>query len=261
MKQKLQEALDVQLWIENNFCGRFLDPLEDWEKRFLHFCDYYEKPVLANTCRGSGKTELAAAIATHHIIFRSDQTVLLASPGFSQSKELYRRCRRLYSKYDAPKPHLISDTKTSMELSNGSRLIVISGGNEIAPRSYRSNLIICDELGHCDRNMVESALIPSMSGVPNARFLGISTPNGKEGNIFWEYWSADEGSFEKIMVTADESKRITKKYLTQMRAVMRPEKFSQEYNCVFVAGGDSPYFDSDVIDRCFVELTGEMPCA
>jgi hypothetical protein len=260
MRKTLMESLDCQLWVENNFVGKFLDPLEDWQKRFLHVANFYEKPILINACRGSGKTELAAIIATHHILFRSDQTVLLASPGFAQSKELYRRCRRLYNRYDAPKPPLIADTKSSMELSNGSRLIVISGGNEIAPRSYRSNLIIADEVAHCDRNMIESALIPSMSGVPNGRFIGISTPNGREGNIFYEYWESEPGSFEKLQVTADESKRITKRYLAQMRAVTRPEKFDQEWNCKFVAGGDSPYFVQEIVDRCFVEITGEMPC-
>ena len=186
--------------------------------------------------------------------------MLLAAPNFAQSKELYRRCRKLYLKYNGDKPPLISDTKTSMELQNNSRLIVISGGNEIAPRSYRSNLIIADELAHCDRGMVESALIPSMSGVVGAKFIGISTPNGREGNLFYEYWQTEEG-FDKIQVTAQESNRITPKYLAQMRAVTRPEKYQQEFECFFVAGGDSPYFDADVIDKCFVTLDGEMPYA
>lgn len=261
MQRTLQEALSIQTWVQNNFIGKFLDPLEPWQIQFLNYADNYTKPILVNACRGSGKSELSAIIATHTCIFRENMTVLLASPGFTQSKELYRRCRRLFDKYESPgKPYLLTDTKTGMELSNNSRLVVISGGNEVGPRSFRSNLIIADELAHCDRNMTESALVPSMAGVPGAKFIGISTPNGREGNLFYEWWSESApDSFEKIEVPADKSKRITPKYLAHMKAVTRPEKFDQEFYCKFVAGSECPYFTADIVDRCFIELVGDGP--
>ena len=260
MKKRLMEALSIQTWVNNNFIGTILDPLEAWQCDFLNFANQYEKPILANCCRGSGKTELAAIVATHTVIFRENQTVLLASPGFTQSKEAYRRCRKLYDKYESDsKPYLTSDSKSGMELSNGSRLVTISGGNPISPRSFRSNLILCDELAYCDREMVESALIPSQAGVPGARIIFISTPNGKEGNIFYEYWESAPGSFNKILIPADKSKRISEKYLAQQKAVTRPERFEQEYFCRFIAGGERAYFDADVVDRCFVNITGDYP--
>lgn len=75
--------------------------------------------------------------------------ILLPAPNFSQTKEFYLRCRRLHDKYEfRGKPYLITDSKSSTELSNGSRLVVISGGNEVSHRSFRSNLVICDELAH-----------------------------------------------------------------------------------------------------------------
>jgi phage terminase large subunit-like protein len=259
MQDYLIDAMDPCAWVSRNFVGKFLDPLEPWQTQFLNACNFYRQPVLANCARGTGKSELAAIVATHTVLFRNSQTVLLLGPSMNQARELYRRCRRLYDKYEsATKPHLITDSKTALELSNDSRLIALPGGNEAGPRSYRCNLLILDEMSFCDRRMVEGAAIPTMSGVPGSRLICISTPNGKEGSLFYEWWETATG-FEKILVPAHESKRITPKFLKHMASVTRPEKFDQEFNCKFISGAVSPYFPGFVVDQCFVELEGDAP--
>jgi hypothetical protein len=262
MKKILSHALSIRRWVEDNFVGEkgHLDPLEPWQIEFLDAVDNYKMPILANCCRGSGKSEIAACCATFQCLFRASQTILLVSPNFSQSREIYRRCRRLYDKYQSPaKPFLLTDSKISMELSNGSRIITLAGGNPISGRSYRSSMVICDEMSFCDRDMIEGSLVPSMAGVPGAKFLGISTPNGREGSIFYEWFSSEPGAFHKITLPANQSKRLTPEYLATQRAIMRPEKYQQEYECIFVSGGEQAYFAQSVIDRCFMDLTGDAP--
>jgi hypothetical protein len=259
MREHLIDAIDPCVWVSRNFVGKFLDPLEPWQVSFLNKANYYLQPVLANCARGTGKSELAAIIAVHNILFRDDQTVLLLGPSMNQARELYRRCRRLYDKYESDtKPHLITDSKTALELSNDSRLIALPGGNEAGPRSYRCNLLILDEMAFCDRKMIEGAAIPTMSGVPGSRLICISTPNGKEGSLFFEWWES-LGGFDKILVPATESRRITPKFLKHMQAVTRPEKFAQEFECKFVSGAESPFFPAEIIDRCFVTMAGDAP--
>jgi hypothetical protein len=114
-------------------------------------------------------------------------------------------------------------------------------------------------MAFCDRKMIEGAAIPTVSGVPGSRLICISTPNGKEGSLFYEWWEAQDGAFEKILVPATESKRITPKFLKHMQAVTRPEKFDQEFACKFVSGAESPYFPGFIVDQCFVELEGNQP--
>lgn len=260
MKKILCHALSIRQWVEDNFVGKFLDPLEPWQIEFLDAVSNYKMPILANCARGTGKSEIAAICATHQCIFRANQTILLVSPNFAQSREIYRRCRRLYDKYQsAHRPYLLTDSKTSMELSNGSRLVTLAGGNPISGRSYRANMVLLDEMAFCDRDMIEGALVPSMAGVPGAKFLGISTPNGREGSLFYEWFDTVPGSFYKITLPADKSKRLTPEYLATQRAIMRDEKWRQEYNVEFVSGGEQAYFDINVIDRCFVDMAGDAP--
>jgi hypothetical protein len=259
MLDNLIMALDPVAWFRQ---FTFLDPLEEWQVKLITAMANYEKPVIGVCCRGSGKSEIAAGFAMHQVLYRQGITVLVIAPNLGQGKELFRRCRRYYDKLpEADRPGIIADTKTSLELGNQSRVIVLAGGNQDAPRSFRANLLILDEVASADRTMIEASALPSMSGVPGSRLLAIGTPAGREGNLLYEWWSADGEEFVKIQVTARDSNRVrcNPKFLKHMKAITRPEKFAAEFECQFVSGAESPFFNALVIEKCFMKLPDDRP--
>lgn len=95
-------------------------------------------------CRQSGKSTITAMVAVHQAIYLGPSLVLLISPSQRQSGELFRKCRTFWSQLpDAPAA--LNENQSTLDLSNGSRIISLPG-SEATTRGYSAaDLVIVDE--------------------------------------------------------------------------------------------------------------------
>ena len=198
--------------------------------------------------RQSGKTEGAAMLATHALLFKTGHTVL-AAPTFKQADRLARRVKKFLGK-TRHHVNLISDNRFFLETDIGSSLTVVSLDSPDNARGISGvSLLILDEAASIDAEAF-AALAPSMTAVENSQQIIISTPRGQIG-LFWELWN--NPSYEKYFLSADKNPTISKSWLDEERKALGDLLYSQEYECSFTSA-QSAVFDLEKIRRCFCPI-------
>ena len=166
--------------------------------------------------------------------------------------ELYRKVTTFINVMEHP-PTLVEDTKTSLELTNGSRIVCLPG-SEATVRCYSAvNLIVEDEVARVS-DAFNMATRP-MLAVSGGRLIELSTPFGKRGH-FYNTWSKQFANWHRINITADECSRIPKEFLETELLEIGQWWYAQEYQNVFNDQLDS-FFISQVIESAFI--TGVEP--
>ena len=128
------------------------------------------------------------------------------------------------------KPKKTEDSKLFMALDNGSRIISLPG-KEGTIRGYSGvNLIIIDEDAQVDDDMYRA--IRPMLAVSDGTLLLLSTPRGKRGHFFFE-WFEGGASWERVQVKAEDCPRINLRFLEEERRTLGDRWYRQEYECSF----------------------------
>lgn len=196
---------------------------------------------LLNCCRQSGKSTTVATLVAHTALYQPGALVLVVSPTLRQSAELFRKCAGVYRAAGRPVP-AESETRLSLELDNGSRVVSLPG-SEGTIRGYSDvALIAVDEASRVPDDTY-IALRP-MLAVSGGRLVALSTPWGRRG--WWHReWAEGEG-WERVEVPATACPRIGPAFLAEERRAMGPLWFRSEYECAFV-DTDEQLFSSDDI--------------
>ena len=217
-----------------------IDP-DPWQRKLLTSTDEY---VILNCSRQSGKSTIVAILALHHALLNPDSLILILSPTQRQSGELLKKIikfnRRLGTKGNRE--------ATTLEFSNGSRIVALPG-SESTTRGFSSpSLILLDEAAQVSDDLYYAAR--PMLAVSGGRLILLSTPRGKRG-IFWRVWEHD-ADWTKVRVTAYECPRITQEFLERERRDIGDWWFAQEYLCEFRQSNDAlfkegwvRYYDPD----------------
>ena len=193
--------------------------------------------VLLLCSRQSGKSTTTAAMALWEALYRSPALVLLLSPSYRQSGELFRKVVQLYGDIGAPVA-AASATTERLELANGSRIVSLPG-NERTVRSFSGvSLLVIDEAARVPDELYYS--VRPMLAVSGGRLVGLSTPWGKRG-WFHHEWTEGGDGWRRVRVTASDCPRITPDFLAQERASLGDWWYRQEYACEFV----------DTVDQLF----------
>ena len=116
---ELLQAMDASVFCRENL-GIIPDP---WQEKVLR---YEGKRLILNCCRQSGKSTTAANKGYHRAKYKKRSLILLLSPSLRQSSELFRKVVDAKDRDNNP-PQLIEDSKLSMALSNGSRIVSLPG--------------------------------------------------------------------------------------------------------------------------------------
>jgi hypothetical protein len=162
--------------------------------------------------------------------------VLGVSPSLRQSSELFRKLLGYLAMLE-PVPIRIEDTKLSLKLDNGSRVISLPG-SEGTIRGFSSvSLIIIDEAARVGDDLYYS--VRPMLAVSRGRMLALSTPFGKRGWFFHE-WS-DGTLWQKHAIKALQCPRISREFLEEERRSMPAAWFAAEYMCEFTEAVDSVF--------------------
>ena len=232
-------AADLSLALDRVIFMRALgfEP-DEWQADFLRSD---AKRILLNCCRQAGKSTVTAVLALHEAIYHPGVLILLLSPSFRQSTELYAKVIDGYLKLgNNPADDALT---TELRLANGSKIVSLPS-SEKTIRGYSGvGLLICDEAARIPDDLYHA--VTPMLAVSNGRLVLLSTPYGQRG-IFHELWT-NSSDYKKYMVTADNCKRITPEFLAIEQRIMPARVFRQEYYCEFLQTDDSVFSYDEVM--------------
>lgn len=198
--------------------------------------------VIENVSRQAGKSTCSAAMAVHQSVFFPGSLVLVVSPTLRQSGELQRKAMKFYDLVDPRHEGLAEDTKLSIQLLNGSRIIALPGQEDNLRGYSAPSLIIEDEASRVSDDLYTA--IRPMLATNSGRLVLLSTPNGKTGH-FHKIWTEGGPEWLKIKVTANEISRISKEFLDNERLNMTESQYLQEYFGEFMEA-EGAVFSSDL---------------
>jgi hypothetical protein len=228
----LAAALDPVVFARN--LGVDPDP---WQARVLRSPS---KRLILNCSRQAGKSTTTALRASHRAVYQPGSLVLCISPSQRQSGELYRKVQG-YLRL-VPGLELNEDTRTSLVLPNGSRVISLPG-SEATVRGFSGvSLLLEDEASRVDDDL-HFAIRPMLAASGGTMML-LSTPHGKVGHFF-QAWTGPD-AWERVEVKASECPRIDPAFLAEERRALGPVWFGQEYECQFADTINSLFRSQDI---------------
>jgi Terminase large subunit, T4likevirus-type, N-terminal len=218
------------------------DP-DPWQEAVLKSAD---PRICLNCARQVGKSSVVACKALYIGLYQPKSLILLLSRSLRQSTELARKVFDAYESSGRKVPPE-AETRLALELSNGSRILALPGGDEATIRGYSGvRCLIIDEASRCP-DALWVALRP-MVAVSAGSIILLSTPFGKRG-FFYRVWS-DSQRWLKIQVTAEQCPRLTSEFLDEERLELGLRWYAQEYDCQFVEAVGQVFSD-EAIDAAF----------
>lgn len=205
--------------------------------------------------RQSGKSSTTAIVAMHQALFVPGSLVLLLAPVGRQSKELLTKVRTVYQ--DAASdldPE--ADNQVTLELDNGSRVVVIPAKASNIRGFSSVSLLIVDEAAWVPDD-VYMAVRP-MLAVSQGRIVLLSTPYGKRG-FFHAEWTEGGDDWQRTKVTAHDCPRIDPVWLEAERRKIPASAFSQEYECHFAETDDAAFRYEDIAAALAPDLAPLFP--
>ncbi len=198
--------------------------------------------ILLNASRQSGKSTTVGGLAVHTALYEPDSLVLLVSAALRQSTELFRKCLDIYRGAGRPVP-AEAETKLTLELENGSRLVSLPG-KEGTIRSYSGvRLLVLDEASRVPDDLYYA--VRPMLAVSGGRLVALSTPWGKRG-WWYEAWEHGGATWHRVRVPAEQCPRIPPEFLAEERATMPDLFYRSEYGCEFTDTVDQVFRTEDV---------------
>jgi hypothetical protein len=222
LEADLRLALDrVAFWREADIG----EPLP-WQERAL----VSEAPMqLYNCARQSGKSQVAAALAVHKVLYTPEALVLMVSRTLDHSGELFKRALKIYRDVGRP-VEATSETALSLTLEN-----------------YTADLLLIDEAARVANDLYVSATpILARTG---GRIVALSSPFGNRG-WFYEEWRSNE-PWDRYRITADDLPEDWYKpdkatFLSRERRRLGEWWFRQEFYAEFLEGQTQGFRREDI---------------
>jgi hypothetical protein len=216
-----------------------IDP-DPWQARVLRSAS---PRMLLNCSRQSGKSTTTAIKAVHTALSVPGALVLVLSPTQRQSGELFRKITDALDQVLSPSAYG-EDTKTSLTLTTGSRIVSLPGSERTVRGFSAPALILIDEAARIDDDLL-TAIMPMVATNAGAVVM-LSTPWGQRGS-FYQAWEHGGDTWERIEVPADQCPRIPAAFLAEQRREMPPLFYQSEYLCQFASTIDSVFQSEDVL--------------
>jgi len=173
--------------------------------------------------------------------------VLVIAPSQRQSRELFIKIMNFLERLEPPQA-TEEETKLSLMLANGSRVVTLPGDNSRTIRGYSAPaLVLMDEAAFIADETFE-ATIPMLAASQSGRIVLMSTPYIAAG-FFYQIWHGS-GEWERYELKTTDCPRVSKDWLAQ-RKHEDPLRFAREYECEFGNPEDS-LFTAEMLDRMVV---------
>jgi hypothetical protein len=224
------------------FCRERLgfDP-DPWQTKLLRS---RAPQCILNCGRQVGKSTVVAAMALHCCLYRPGSLVIVIAPSQRQSRELFIKLMTFLQCLEPAEPRE-EETKLSLTLTNGSRVVTLPGDNPRTVRGYSAPALIIEDEAAFVSDETFDALIPMLAASPEGRIVLMSTPYTAAGH-FYSIWHG-EGDWERYEQPTSFCPRVSREWLDQ-RKREDPLRFAREYECVFGSPEDS-LFTLEMLDR------------
>jgi len=191
--------------------------------------------------RQLGISTLAAAYALWLSLFYKDKAVLIIATKLAVAQNFIKKVKVMLQNLPSwlIMPQIRSDTKQTVEFSNGSSIKAIPTSDD-AGRSEALTLLIVDEaafIGNFDE--LWTGLYPTLS--TGGRAIVLSTPNGVGGQYHKLYVEGESGSneFNAIKLPWDVHPERDQTWFDNESKNMSRKQIAQELLCDFAASGDT----------------------
>jgi hypothetical protein len=230
-------ALDAVSFVEDRlgFCP---DP---WQARVLRS----RAPQIIQNCgRQVGKSTVVSALALHTALYTPGALILVIAPSQRQSRELFIKIHTFLQSLE-PAEATQEETKLTLMLNNGSRVVTLPGDNPRTIRGFSAPaLILMDEAAFIHDETFD-VTIPMLAAAPEGRIILMSTPYISAG-FFYQIWHGT-GDWERYELKTSECPRVAREWL-EARKREEPLRFGREYECRFGSPEDS-LFTPEMLDR------------
>ena len=229
-----------------------LDPCVFMKEAFGAVADPWQASLLRNTpakslllcSRQSGKSTVSAVIALYNAVFNSGALVLIVAKARRQALELFRKVREgLKLVLDLGIVSILYETQSSIEFSNGSRIVAIPGKQDTIRGYSRVSFLLLDEAAFIPDDVY--AAVRPMLAVSKGKIIAMTTPYGKRG-WFFRAWDSS-ADWTRISVTASECPRISEAFLNDEIEEIGEWRVRQEYMCEFIDAEDQLFSYDDLM--------------
>ena len=114
---------------------------DDWQARLLRS---RAPQCILNCGRQVGKSTVVAALALHTCLYKPCSLVIVIAPSQRQSRELFIKLMMFLQCLEPAEP-TEEETKLSLQLSNGSRVVTLPGDNPRTVRGYSAPALIVED--------------------------------------------------------------------------------------------------------------------
>ncbi len=254
VKEIVKCGKDPQFFIDN-YC-RISHPMHglipfktfDYQKDLLKdFNDYRFNIILK--ARQLGISTISAGYIVWFMLFHRDKNILVIATKFGTAANLVKKVKAIMK--HLPEwikiSKIITDNKTSFELSNGSQIKAGTTSGD-AGRSEALSLLVIDEAAHVDGlDDLWTGLYPTLS--TGGRCIALSTPNGV-GNWFHKTYvnaESEDNDFHPIVLPWDVHPDRDDNWFVKETKNMSRRQIAQELECNFNTSGDTVIHPDDML--------------
>jgi hypothetical protein len=217
---------------------------DDWQAKLLRSTS---RQCILNCGRQTGKSTVVAALALHTALYKPSSLVLIIAPSQRQSRELFIKTMNFLELLEPAEP-TEEETKLSLVLRNGSRIVSLPGDNPRTVRGFSAPALVVEDEAAFVSDETFDSLLPMLAASPDGKIVLMSTPYVAAGH-FYQIWHC-EGDWERYQQPTSDCPRVSGHWLEQ-RKLDNPLRFSREYLCEFGSAEDS-LFTPEMVDRMVV---------
>lgn len=193
--------------------------------------------------RQSGKSTTFAIYVCWFILFNMHKNVVILANKEKQSKEMLSRIMLAYENLPFWMQQSVKTwNKTKMELGNGCQVIASTTSSD-SIRGDSISLLIVDELAFVPASIWHEfweSTYPTIASAKTSKIILVSTPKGM--NHFYKMWKdAIDGvsRFNPVEVRWQDVPGYDEEFKEDTIANMGPRKWTQEFECMFLASSNS----------------------
>ena len=219
-------------------------PFSQWQREYITGLMTKEhRRIAVVSPRQAGKSVSTAAAVALYSLLAPGKLSVVVSPTSRQSNLLHGKVRDLVEGF------LVQSSQTSIELSNGSRVLSLPGDRPSGLRGIAcSGIAVVDESSFARSSLILDVVTPMVAGQGDQGCLClISTPNGNAGPFADIFNDRADDSWHRVRVSLADCSHYDEAELEEQRARLGPVRFSQEFEGQFLAPQNSA-FGADLDD-------------
>ena len=218
---------------------------------------------IINKARQIGISTAIAMEALYNVIWYPDKTILFVSASERLSRELMDKVKSLLrsmepftlqTDYGIASNEVDTDTKTTMQVKNNSRIISLPN-NPKTIVGYKADWVYIDEFALFENpGEVWQSILPSLSR--GGKITLVSTPRGKLGEFYrlWDESYRGLNDFKRFEIPYQKCQEpVYLEAIEGNRSIMSEIQFKQEYECQFIDENIS-MFPYQIINPCISEV-------